>query len=106
MGWAVGWDSTWERDIGYGVPAQCDYPGCTEEIDRGLSFVCGGKPYGGETGCGLYFCLAHGGGMEQCEHSFLDDPNYRPSPDLPEWINHKNTDPSWAVWRADQRNLS
>lgn len=59
MGWSIGYDSKWKRDIGYGVPASCDYPGCDAEIDRGLSYVCGGEPYGGEVGCGLYFCAAH-----------------------------------------------
>jgi hypothetical protein len=52
MGWSIGFDTTWNRDIGYGVPAICDRPGCGEAIDRGLSFVCGGEPYGGEKGCG------------------------------------------------------
>ncbi len=44
MSWAVGFDETWQRDIGYGVPAYCDHPGCMAEIDRGLSYVCGGEP--------------------------------------------------------------
>ena len=26
MGWSIGFDSKWNRDIGYGVPATCDYP--------------------------------------------------------------------------------
>ena len=30
-----------------------------EQIDRGLGFVCGGQPFGGEYGCGLYFCGEH-----------------------------------------------
>ena len=37
MSWAVGFDSQWDRDIGYGVPAYCDHPGCGKEIDRGLA---------------------------------------------------------------------
>ena len=59
MSWAIGFDSRWNRDIGYGVPATCDFPGCGVDIDRGLAFVCGGEPYGGEDGCGLYFCASH-----------------------------------------------
>ena len=47
MGWSLGYDRNWKRDVGYGVPAICDDPECTEEIDRGLSYVCGGEPYGG-----------------------------------------------------------
>src|SRR4051812_7048849 len=26
MGWSIGYDSNWQRDIGYGVPAFCDHP--------------------------------------------------------------------------------
>ena len=62
MGWSIGFDKRWGkygRDIGYGVPATCDHPGCGEEIDRGLSYVCGGDAYGGEHGCGLFFCREH-----------------------------------------------
>lgn len=53
MSWAIGYDENWKRDVGYGVPAICDHPGCNEKIDRGLAFVCGGEPMGGEKGCGL-----------------------------------------------------
>ena len=28
MSWAVGYDSKWQRDIGYGVPSICDHPKC------------------------------------------------------------------------------
>ena len=55
MGWSLGYDSNWNRDIGYGVPAYCDHPYCNEEIDRGLSYVCGDALYGGDRGCGLFF---------------------------------------------------
>ena len=44
MGWSIGFDRRWNRDIGYGVPATCDQPGCGADIDRGLAFVCGGDP--------------------------------------------------------------
>ena len=40
MGWAIGYDGRWERDIGYGVPAVCDHPDCNVRIDRGLDYVC------------------------------------------------------------------
>lgn len=39
MGWSVGFDENWQRDIGYGVPAYCDHPQCKAEIDRGLDYV-------------------------------------------------------------------
>lgn len=101
MGWAVGWDSTWQRDIGYGVPAECDHPQCHERIDRGLAYVCGAEPYGGEKGCGLYFCLKHQvGDHQRCPRCNAYKPPYkRPKPDVVEWMRHKLTDPSWAAWR-------
>lgn len=98
MSWSLGYDTNWHRDIGYGVPARCDHPGCDEKIDRGLAHVCGGEPYGGEDGCGLYFCAKHGGGglCERCEVGELP---FEKTPDAPEWIEHKLTDESWADWR-------
>jgi hypothetical protein len=83
MGWQVGYDSNWKRDIGYGVPAKCDYPRCTKDIDRGLAYVCGGEPYGGEHGCGLYFCGWHqfiGGERQQCKRCVLGEPPVRSDP--------------------------
>ena len=94
-------------DIGYGVPAYCDAPGCTAEIDRGLSYVCGADPYGGDRGCGLYFCPDHlyiapkcG---QVCRRCLNHKPAYkRPKPEHPDWLRHKATDSSWATWRAEQ----
>lgn len=100
MSWAIGHDSNWNRDIGYGVPATCDHPGCGARIDRGLAYVCGGEPYGGDDGCGLYFCSAHGGGMRCVRCAEAKFATFEKTPDLPEWINHKLTDESWADWRA------
>ena len=31
MGWSIGYDNNWNRDIGYGVPAFCDHPKCDKE---------------------------------------------------------------------------
>lgn len=112
MGWSIGWDSNWKRDIGYGVPAECDHPKCHEKIDRGLSFVCGGEPYGGEYGCGLFFCAGHllmcpkrdGSIVQLCPKcASYRKTAYKPKADAPEWIRHKATDPSWAEWREQQR---
>ncbi len=110
MSWAVGYDSNWNRDIGYGVPATCDHPKCNEKIDRGLSYVCcEDQPYGGENGCGLYFCIDHrrfyrneedGPMCKRC--ATYKAPYKHPKPDHPEWVEHKLTDPSWAEWRAKQ----
>jgi hypothetical protein len=100
MSWSIGYDNNWKRDIGYGVPSICDHPGCTEEIDRGLSYVCGGEPYGGDDGCGLYFCTKHGGGSLclRCQGAGMEP--FEKTLDTPEWINWKLTDDSWADWRA------
>lgn len=63
MSWAIGYDDHWHRDVGYGVPATCDHPGCQKLIDRGLAYVCGGQPYGGDDGCDLFFCEDHSAGV-------------------------------------------
>lgn len=127
MSWAVGYDTNWHRDIGYGVPAWCDHPDCNEQIDRGIYYVCGDEPYGGDDCCGLYFCDDH---MFYGHTQTEDDPNigkvrqmcercvrahedsfgcpdnlelnpFPRKPDHPKWINHKLNDPSWAAWRAE-----
>ena len=102
MSWAVGYDDHWKRDIGYGVPAQCDYPGCGKRIDRGLSYVCGGEPYGGEEGCGLFFCDEHLSGASQCERCYENrNVCFEPTDDVEEWLRHKLTDESWKQWRDE-----
>lgn len=108
MGWSIGWDEHWRQDIGYGVPAYCNHPYCDEEINRGLAYVCGGEPYGGDKGCGLHFCETHRGFYNEaaerlvCERCAMGDKPFKPKPDHPDWIHHKATDPSWAEWRAWQ----
>jgi hypothetical protein len=106
MGWSIGYDEKWKRDVGYGVPAYCDQPGCMEKIDRGLAYVCGGEPYGGEQGCGLYFCewhlvysLSHDAYL--CRRCAAGKEPFAPAPDHPDWIHHKATDPSWQQWRDE-----
>lgn len=107
MGWSIGYDNNWKRDIGYGVPAICDFPGCNEKIDRGLSYVCGGEPYGGEHGCGLFFCSNHlyyrtwrdGGTTPCCPRCNKYKNPYKPKPDCEEWIKWKLKDKSWKQWR-------
>jgi hypothetical protein len=56
MGWAFGIIDG--REVGYSVDATCDREGCEEEIDRGLSYVCG-HSHGSDGGCGGYFCPKH-----------------------------------------------
>lgn len=108
MGWAVGYDRNWDRDIGYGVPAVCDHPGCTKKIHRGLSYVCGSEPFGGEHGCGLYFCGDHlecreprgsDTAVQNCRRCMTYKMPYKPKPDRREWVEHKLSDPSWQEWR-------
>lgn len=102
MGWSIGYDQHWQRDIGYGVPATCDHPDCNEEIDRGLGYVCGGEPYGGEKGCGLFFCGKHlvCGTRPLCERCRPRRKKpFAAKPDHPEWMNWKLSDESWEEWR-------
>lgn len=106
MGWAIGFDSSWNRDIGYGVPAYCDHPRCRAEIDRGLAYKCDGGPYGRREGCGLFFCGKHlycGHKRPQvCYRCLTYRPPYkRIAPEHPRWIRHKLTDESWAQWRNE-----
>lgn len=104
MGWSIGYDKTWGRDIGYGVPAICDHPGCNKAIDRGLSHVCcDEQPYGGDNGCGLYFCREHlrSGKCERCAKGHEPYNPFPAKPDTIEWMNHKLTDESWAKWRTE-----
>jgi hypothetical protein len=109
MSWAVGYDTTWQRDVGYGVPSNCDHPDCDARIHRGLSYVCGSDPMGGEYGCGLYFCEKHLSYLittndrtpQLCKRCIANKPPYDPTPDLPEWIEWKRTDESWAEWRRE-----
>ena len=102
MSWSMGWDSNWERWIGYGVRAYCDHPKCSETIDRGLAHVCcNQEPRGGEKGCGLYFCDGdHGDYRNRCSPCQHGRKPYTPKPEHPEWVAHLTNDPSWAEWRA------
>lgn len=109
MGWAVGDHEG--RHIGYGVPAKCDHPGCTEDIDRGLSHRCGDLT---DEGCNRFFCTDHldhfveldegihaGGGVWVCERCEAGEQPFEPTPDTPEWTNHILTDESWQQWRDE-----
>ncbi|PJK00826.1 hypothetical protein CO641_02320 [Lysobacteraceae bacterium NML91-0213] len=91
MGWSIGYDPRWKRDIGYGVPAFCDQPGCDEEIDRGLGFKCDDE----ECGCGKFYCEAHLYDTRPHTHAAP------PKREHPSWAEHVLTDESWARWRAE-----
>lgn len=112
MGWSIGYDNNLKRDIGYGVPAICDHPDCDKQIHRGLSYVCGSYPRGGEHGCGLHFCVDHLHYFDEvdedtkiddqvCERCLHNNPPFTPKPDTAEWLNWKLTDESWHQWRDE-----
>ena len=69
MGWGYGVLDD-GREVGYSVESICEEPDCTEEIDRGLAYLCGtvhGQDDG--DGCGHYFCASHlfyGGNNQMC----------------------------------------
>lgn len=130
MGWAIG-TGNGGRDIGYGVPAICDQPGCDEEIDRGISYACGN--FRSDSGCGQYFCSKHlnyfyydikdvsmnesdhtDDGIEFCDHCLygLEHPDaaakdpkwppyHEPKPDILKWVLWKLYDASWERWRQE-----
>ncbi|MEU1088935.1 hypothetical protein ABZ401_19230 [Streptomyces sp. NPDC005892] len=52
---------------GYDVEAVCETTGCTEQIDRGLAYLCGNTPGGDEHGCGGYYCGQHLSFANQCQ---------------------------------------
>lgn len=111
MGWSLGFDTKWNRDIGYGVPAICDFPDCNKKINRGLSYVCGSEPYGGDYGCGLYFCSKHlsywrkphgsDRAVQQCTRCGNYRPPFEAKKDHKEWIRFKLEDKSWKQWREE-----
>lgn len=102
MGWSIGYDDNHNRDVGYGVPALCDHPECKAVIDRGISHVCGGEPFGGEDGCGLHFCGDHLSALGQlCEQCRAGSEMFPAKPDHPDWIRWKLQDKSWQGWRYE-----
>lgn len=111
MSWAVGGPDHNGRFIGYGVPAYCDHPGCSREIDRGLGYACGGGVMEDVPNCGQFFCPDHLHYVERddedgerqgdvCDACRDDRPPFTPSAEHPDWIAHVSTDESWAEWRA------
>lgn len=105
------------------MPAWCEQPECKEEIDRGMSYACGGEPFS-EFGCDRYFCGKHLSmtivdntqedlkcrhGEEDCDCEWIDlcercakgeDP-FPYKPERPIWVKHLLTDESWAEWRKN-----
>lgn len=101
------------RDQGYMVPAICDHPDCSAEIDRGIGYACGDDPM---ENCGLFFCHDHkrhdvdpeaewaDGNRHQfgvCERCAADHPAFDPSPDTEYWCAWKMNHESWGGWRSE-----
>lgn len=101
MGWSIGFDDHWNRDIGYGVVAYCDHPECDRTIDRGLAYVCKGQEPRGGDGCGLYFCEDHQAYDGECERCREGDEPFTPKPEHPHWGWWKMNAKSWDEWRSD-----
>lgn len=86
------------------MPAYCDSPKCCEAINRGLGHVCGGDVYGGEKGCGLFFCSAH---LRYERDKFLCArcskyrKPYKKKIDHPTWVKWKLLDSSLGQWRKE-----
>ncbi len=114
-----------QRWCGYGVPAACDYPKCSNKIDRGFSYACGEEP-GSELGCDRYFCDGHKivQGFDEdnkpCKHKNDCDCRYVAvcarcsegkdpfpyKPELRRWLEHVLTDKSWAAWRKSSKKMA
>lgn len=58
MGWQFCGENRHGQQIGYGVGAICDEPGCRTWIDRGLGYLCGDMHDDART-CAMYYCAAH-----------------------------------------------
>lgn len=66
MVWGDVGDDQWGRAIGWAIKAECDEPGCTAKIERGLQYICGmpNATHGswaedGTVGCCRYYCVHH-----------------------------------------------
>ncbi len=59
MGWGNCGSDNNGRPIGYNHAAVCDHEGCSNKIDRGLSYACGDMHGETEYGCDKYFCSEH-----------------------------------------------
>ena len=64
MGWAHCGPNRHGQQTGYGVSAVCDEPGCDEQIDRGLGYLCGdnyilGALHDHDFTCAKYYCEKH-----------------------------------------------
>lgn len=75
MGWGYCGTDSKNREIGYCIDATCDYVGCNNKINRGLSYACGGMHGEPDGACEGYFCENH-------LHYVCDKEGELPSPQL------------------------
>jgi hypothetical protein len=107
VSWAIGGPDNHGRWYGYGVPATCDQPECSESIDRGLAHACGDGVMGRDDNCGLHFCGKHlsyshpTSDLAYCERCAEGKPPFDPKPETAEWLTHLLTDESWQRWRDE-----
>lgn len=111
MGYAV--YQVGKRFGGYGVPTICEHPDCDKEIDRGMSYACGGEPFS-EWGCDRYFCEKHRSPhcfntgnsrtcIEVCDRCLKRKSPFPYKPEHPDWIKHLLTNESWEEWRKENK---
>lgn len=94
------------RWAGYGVPAECDWPKCDEQINRGLAYKCEEhveyyidavteqEVEQINDGCGRFFCDLH-------LYLYAEHQGIEHKPDSLEWVRHMLTDESWQQWRDE-----
>lgn len=118
------------RLSGYGVPAYCDYPGCSEKIDRGMGYACCGAIHHSDS-CGGFYCANHSTPImseneledldEEEKETVLASYGLTEAPlfdengiaylcshppiefkEHPDWIKHISKDKSWSKFRKEE----
>jgi hypothetical protein len=94
MGYSVYWaNGRWQ---GYGIPAYCDYPGCSEEIDRGMRFQHEEDLENGTPS--VFVCNKH-------QETLIEEIEVDYDREHPEWLKHILTDESWELWREENPEI-
>lgn len=87
MSWARGIRDD-GKEAGYDIDDVCGHPECQEEIDRGISFTCGGVEYlHSGYGCGEWFCPNH---LEFGTHGFLCYTCIQAEEDIEDWLHEED----------------
>lgn len=120
------------REQGYDVPAICDHPDCSVEIDRGVGYVCLDNQ-DHTASCGGFYCSEHSALafiISEDEFEDLDDDDaqelaesygLKEKPEFDEdgyfyicqhkpieyketrsWLEHIMGDESWQKWREEE----